>query len=149
MAEGPGALYWCKCSAWAGLRLFAWWVVAGRGSWLYRKPVRCTNLAVFSEQWNRTASSAGTRTPQTRNRSCDCLTYLLTDFHGTWQGRCGQKTLQCVALHFHASSNNNMVDARNRVEEWTLAALLHGHEMIYATGPQSLHSFRMSLGLCI
>lgn len=111
--------------------------------------VRWGNLAVLSEERNRTVISAGSRTPKTRNSSCNVLTYLLTDFHGTCHGRCGQRPLQCVALQFHASSNYNMVNAGNCVEKGTLAPLLHGPEMIYATGPQSLHPCIMSLGLCM
>jgi hypothetical protein len=41
-----------------------------------------------------------------------------------------------------------MVDARNGVEECTLAALFQVPEVIYASVPQSLHPFVMSLGLC-
>jgi hypothetical protein len=40
-----------------------------------------------------------------------------------------------------------MVDGRNGVEECTLAALFQVSEVIYASVPQSLHLFAMSLGL--
>jgi len=132
------------CSPWTALRLFTWWFVTGISSFLYRMSVRWGNLAVLSEERNRTVISTGTRTPKTRNSGYNVLTYLLTDFHASWHGRCAQRPLQCVALQFHASSNDNMVDAGNCVEEGTLAPLLHGPEKIYATGPQSLHPCIMS-----
>jgi len=112
-------------------------------------PVRCGNLAVLSDERNRAVISAGTKTSKTRNNSYNVLTYLLTDFHGTWHGRCGGRPLKYVALQFHGSSNDNMVDAGNCVEEGTLTPLLHGPEMICATGPQSLHLIQgVPGGLC-
>ena len=110
--------------------------------------MRWTNLAVFSEEWSRTVSSAGTRTPKTHNSRYNFLTYLLTDF--TQLGTDDVVRGHCSALFCNSTqAATTKWWTRETVEERTLAPLLQGPEKMYATGLHSLHSCVMSIGLCI
>ena len=64
--NGPKALDSCSYIPLFSF-VFVLWLVTGIRCFLYRKSVRCGNLAVFSKEWNRTVSCTDIKTPKTRN----------------------------------------------------------------------------------
>ena len=81
--NGPRTLDCCSYFPLASF-VFVLWLVTGIRCFLYRKSVRCGNLAVFSKEWNRTVSCTDIKTPKTRNSRFNFWRYLLTDFHESW-----------------------------------------------------------------